>query len=144
MLRPTVSRPDCLGAKPHLVPETTFLLLLVAGLLMWSALSDDRMGLSFTAAAGPSQRSHSRARVPRDSCPYFIVWQSRLSQPGGPGLRLYIPQDQGGQVIPPGTGFPLCRLLRLAGLRWRYSSPPPHWHALNFFTILHKNSFSTS
>jgi hypothetical protein len=22
--------------------------------------------------------------------------------------------------------FPFCRLLRLAGLRWRYSTPPPH------------------
>jgi hypothetical protein len=29
----------------------------VAGLLMWSSLSDDRTGLSFTAAAGPLQRS---------------------------------------------------------------------------------------
>jgi hypothetical protein len=28
--------------------------------------------------------------------------------------------------IPPGTGFPIRRLLRLAELRWRYSYPPPH------------------
>jgi hypothetical protein len=35
-------------------------------------------------------------------------------------------QEQGGPVIPPGTGFPFCRLLRLAGLRPRYSKPPPH------------------
>jgi hypothetical protein len=26
----------------------------------------------------------------------------------------------------PGTGFPFRRLLRLAGLRWRYSTPSPH------------------
>jgi hypothetical protein len=45
----------------------------VAGLLMWSALSDERMGLSFTTAAGPRQRSHSRARGPWDSRPYFTV-----------------------------------------------------------------------
>jgi hypothetical protein len=32
-------------------------------------------------------------------------------------------------VIPPGTGFFLRRLLRLAGLRWRYSNPPPTWRA---------------
>jgi hypothetical protein len=38
----------------------------------------------------------------------------RLPQPGGPGSRIYIPQEQGGPVIPPGTGFPFCRLLRLA------------------------------
>jgi hypothetical protein len=40
--------------------------------------------------------------------------------------RARFPQEQGGPVIPPDTGFPLRRLLRLAGLRWRYSNPPPH------------------
>jgi hypothetical protein len=34
-------------------------------------------------------------------------------------------EEQGGPVIPPGTGFPFRRLLRLAVLRWRYSTPPP-------------------
>jgi hypothetical protein len=38
---------------------------------------------------------------------------------------LYIPQEQGGPVLPPGNGFPFRRLLRLAGLLWRYSNPPP-------------------
>jgi hypothetical protein len=38
----------------------------------------------------------------------------RLPQPGGPGTRTYILQEQGGPVIPPGTGFPFRRLLRLA------------------------------
>jgi hypothetical protein len=47
-------------------------------------------------------------------------------QPWGPGPRIYIPQEQGGPVIFPGTEFPFHRLLRLAGLRWRYSTPPPH------------------
>jgi hypothetical protein len=28
--------------------------------------------------------------------------------------------------MPPGTGFPFRRFLRLAELRWRYSNPPPH------------------
>jgi hypothetical protein len=41
-------------------------------------LSDERMGLSCTIAAGPRQRSHSRVRVPRDSWPYFTVSDSRL------------------------------------------------------------------
>jgi hypothetical protein len=50
----------------------------------------------------------------------------RLPQPGGPGPRIYIPQEQGGPVIPLGTGFPFCRLLQLAELRWRYSNPPRH------------------
>jgi hypothetical protein len=46
-------------------------------------------------------------------------------QPGGPGPCSYVPQWQGGPVITPGTGFPFRCLLRLAGLRWRYSNPPP-------------------
>jgi hypothetical protein len=49
----------------------------------------------------------------------------RLPQPGEPGSRIYISQEQGGPVILPGTGFPLRR--RLAGLRWRNSNPPPTW-----------------
>jgi hypothetical protein len=64
------------------------------------------MGLSFTIAVGPRQRSHSQVRVP----------DSRPPQTGGPGLHIYIPQEQGGPVIPPGTGFPFRRLLQLAGL----------------------------
>jgi hypothetical protein len=35
----------------------------------------------------------------------------RLLQPGGPGPRIYIPQEQGGPVIPLGIGFPLGHLL---------------------------------
>jgi hypothetical protein len=35
-------------------------------------------------------------------------------------------QEQGDPVIPQGTGFTFRRLLRLVGLRWRYSNPPPH------------------
>jgi hypothetical protein len=50
----------------------------------------------------------------------------RLPQPGRPGPHIYIPQEQGGPVIPPGTGFPFHRLLRLTRLRWRYSIPPSH------------------
>jgi hypothetical protein len=75
---------------------------------------------------GPRQRSHSKFRVPRDSWPHFTVSDSRPPQPGGSGPRIYIPQEQGSPVIPPGTGFPFHRLLWLAGLRWRYSTPPLH------------------
>jgi hypothetical protein len=67
---------------------------------MWGALSDERTGLSFTIAVGTR---HSRVRVPRDTSPYFTVSDSRFPQPGGPGFRIYIPQEQGSPVIPPGT-----------------------------------------
>jgi hypothetical protein len=49
-----------------------------ASLSMWGAFSDERAGLSYTIAAGPRQRSHSRVRVPWDSWPYFTVSDSRL------------------------------------------------------------------
>jgi hypothetical protein len=55
-----------------------------------NVLSDERMGLTFTIAAGPRQSSHSQVRVPRDSWPYFTVSDSRLPQPGGPGPPVYI------------------------------------------------------
>jgi hypothetical protein len=85
------------------------------------------MGLLFTIVAGPRQRDHSWVRVQRDSYPNFTDWNSRLPQPGGPGPWIYIPQEQGDPVIPPpDTGFPFRRLLRLVGLRWKYSTPPPH------------------
>jgi hypothetical protein len=108
-------------------------------------LSDEKMGLSFTIAAGTRQRSHSRVRLPRDSWTYFTFSDSRLPQPVGPGPRIYIPHEQRGPVIPPGTWFPFRRLLWLAGLRWRYSNPPPHgvWR-LNFVYIIYKNVVPTS
>jgi hypothetical protein len=43
--------------------------------------------------------------------------EQSLPQPGGAEPRIYIPQEQGGPVIPPGIGFPFHPLLRLAGLR---------------------------
>jgi hypothetical protein len=51
---------------------------IVAGLLMWGALSDGRMGLPSTIATGPHQRSHFRERVPFDSWSYYTVWDSTL------------------------------------------------------------------
>jgi hypothetical protein len=53
---------------------------------MWGALSDERMGLSFTIAADPRQRSHSRVRVPWDSRPYFTASDSRLHFSSPPRL----------------------------------------------------------
>jgi hypothetical protein len=59
----------------------------VAGLLMWCALSEERMGLSFAIATGPRQRSDSRVRVPWDSRPYFTVSDSRLPFSSPPTTR---------------------------------------------------------
>jgi hypothetical protein len=91
-----------------------------------NVLSDDRMGLSFTIAAGTRQRSHSQVRVLWDLWPYFTVSDLRLPQPGWSGPSIHIPQEQGGLIIHPGTGFPFCHLLWLTRLWWMYWNPPPH------------------
>jgi hypothetical protein len=56
------------------------------------------MGLSFTIATDPRQRCRSHVRVPRDSWSYFTISDSRLSQPGALGPRVYI--------YPTGTRWP--------------------------------------
>jgi hypothetical protein len=120
LLLQTVSRLVCVGVKhPDLYYRQT-----VTDLLMWGALSDEWTGLSFTIATDPRQRSHSRVRVPRVSLSYFTASHSRFPQPGGPDPRIYISQEQGDPVIPLGTGFSFCRLLRPTRLRWIYSNPP--------------------
>jgi hypothetical protein len=103
-------------------------------IVLCNILSDERIGLSFTIAAGPRQRIHSQVRVPQDSS-HFTVSDSRLPQPGEPGPGIYIRQEQGRPLLAPGTGFPFRRLLLLAGLRWRYSTPPPHPFWLDWFLI---------
>jgi hypothetical protein len=49
-----------------------------AGLFIWGAVSDERIGLSFTIVTGPRQHSHSRVRVPWDLRPYVTVSGLRL------------------------------------------------------------------
>jgi hypothetical protein len=122
----------------------------IEGLLIWGAFSETRLGLLFTITAGPRQRSYSRVRVPRGSWPYFTLSDLRFPQPGGQGPRIYIPQKKGVPLISPGTGFSFRRLLRLAGIRWRYSTSPPYvvpLHSLfefflyNFVTYRAKQPF---
>jgi hypothetical protein len=77
---------------------------------MWGALSDERTDLSFTIAAGLASAVilGSESRVTRD---HILLSQIRE--------------------------FLFRRLLRLAGLRWRYSTPPPH----GLLTLLPQLSF---
>jgi hypothetical protein len=40
----------------------------------------------------------------------------RLTQPGGPGPRIYIPHEKDGPDIPPDTGFPFRRFIIFFGI----------------------------
>jgi hypothetical protein len=112
-LRPTVSRPVCLGVRrPSGTCDRFFFLLeisfrqlrvcyfvapsltrgRVCNLLVQLLLGLDRA----ITLVSKSHRTHD----------HILLSQLRLPQPGGPGSRIYIPQEQGGPVIPPGTGFP--------------------------------------
>jgi hypothetical protein len=81
------------------------------------------------------QCNHSVVQVDRTHN-HTLLSHLRLLQPGGPGSRIYILQEQGGPVIPLGIGFPLHLLLLLAVLWWRYSNPPPHGKSMSPFLIL--------
>jgi hypothetical protein len=64
MLWPMVSRPVCLGVKPHLCPRPDICYCQTGlGLLMWSTVSDERSDMSFLISAGPRQHSHSQIWV---------------------------------------------------------------------------------
>jgi hypothetical protein len=76
----------------------------------WGTFSDEKTVLQFAVQLlnGPSLAEPVAIL-------YCLAWDSSNLEG----------QDQGGPVIPPGIGYPLCHLLRLAGLWWRYSNPPP-------------------
>jgi hypothetical protein len=62
MLQLTVSRPACLGIKhpSGAYDQICIAVRQFADFLMWGALSDERMVLSFVIVAGPCQHSHSQ------------------------------------------------------------------------------------
>jgi hypothetical protein len=121
-LRPTVSRPVCPGERrPSGTRDQFFFLLEISfrqlRLCYFVAPSLTRgrvcnllvqllLGLAREVTLGSkSRRTHG----------HILLSHLRLPQPRGPSSSIYIPHEQGGPVIPPGTGFPFCRLLRLAG-----------------------------
>jgi hypothetical protein len=120
-LRPIASRPVCPGVRRPSVTRDQFFFLLEISfrqlrLCYFVAPSLTRgrvcnlivqllLGLARTVTLGSkSLRAHG----------HILLSHLRLPQPGGPGSRIYILQEHGGPVIPPDTGFPFCRLLRLA------------------------------
>jgi hypothetical protein len=85
------------------------------------------MGLSFICCWSSPAQSFSG---PSSAGPITIIYCLRFETPPTWRARsphLYPPGTVCSPDIPPGTGFPFRPLLRLAGFRWRYLFPPPHW-----------------
>jgi hypothetical protein len=101
----------------------------VDGLLMWGALSDEDWCVVYNCC-WPSPAQSFSGPSPMRLMTLFYCLRFETPQPVRRRPRIYIPNEKGGPVISPGTGFPFRRLLRLAGLRWRYSNPPPRGEIL--------------
>jgi hypothetical protein len=108
-LRPMVSRPVCLGVRlPSGAHDQSFVFcLMIAGFLMWSTLwlEDGSVIYLYNCFwALPEQSLSGPSPAELTTIIYCLSWDSPPL--GGPGPRIYIPQEQGGPVIPLGTGFP--------------------------------------
>jgi hypothetical protein len=117
LLRPTV--------VTHLSPKTRFLLFsdscvfVDVGCPLWW---EERFLVYNCCWTSPAQSLSSPSTVGFITIFYCL----RFPPPGGPCPRIYIPQEQRGQVVLSDSGFPFHRLLRLTGQSWKYSNPPPH------------------
>jgi hypothetical protein len=108
-LRQTVSRPVCLGSGSHLEPMIRFLFSVWRLRVSWCVAPSLTRGwvcnliVQLLLGLARAVTLESKSSRTHD---HSLLSHLRLPQPGGPGPRIYIPQQQGGPVIPPGTGFP--------------------------------------
>jgi hypothetical protein len=100
----------------------------VEGLFIWGALSDKRMGLPFTIAAGLASAVilGSKSRGTHD----ILLSQIRDSSNLAGQVPVFIsPRNR--------IEFPFCRVLRLVGLRCMYSyQPASTWGVTGFKVIV--------
>jgi hypothetical protein len=118
-LRPTVNRPVRLGVRhPSETSDQIVLLLEIffrqLRVCYFVALSLTRgriwnlLLLLVLASAVPLGSENHGTQDHLSLSPFL-----RLTEPGGPGLRIYIPQEQGGPNIPTGRGMPYSFVPRI-------------------------------
>jgi hypothetical protein len=109
---PTVSRPVCLGVRRQsgtcdqfFYPlEIYFRQLRICNVVPPSLTRVRVCNLLVRLLLDLSRAVTLRSKSSRTHG-HILLSHLSLPQPGGPGPRIYIPQKQGGPVIPPGTGF---------------------------------------
>jgi hypothetical protein len=122
ILQQTVSRPVCLGVRHpsgtcdqfFVLLEISFRPLRVCNFVAPSLTRGWICNLLYNCFWVLPEQS-LLGRSSRRTHGHILLSHMRLPQPEGPGPCMYIPQEQGGPVIPSGTGFPFCSLLPLAG-----------------------------
>jgi hypothetical protein len=116
----------------HLETMTRFFVfcMTIEGFLKWSGHSDERMGslfYSYNWFWALSKHSLSRSS-PAELTSIFCCLTWDFPNLEGQVPVFISPRNKMAEIYSPGTGFLFCSLLRLVGLRWRYSNPHPLWN----------------
>jgi hypothetical protein len=112
-LRPTISRPVCPGVRCpsgtcdqfFFLLEISFRQLRVRYFVAPSLTRGWVCNLLYNSFWACLARAVTVGSKSRRTHGHILLSHLRLPKPGGPGSRIYIPQELGGPVIPPGTGF---------------------------------------